>query len=782
MKFVLSLLLCNLLHADEIVKQYVFPNSISKILLSQNNELYVGTTKGLHHLQGAHWTVYHKAGGDRALDKITALTQTADGTIWIGKAGYYGQGIERLSPSNKWFTERLSTANTKLPGNYISDLCPDKDSMLITIQPDRGGVGGAVDLSFDERSSANWLPNIAATSCACTDQICFIGTQSQGIYQFTRQGRQISHLNVTGAVKALVLDRLNRLWIGSDAGLSYYNTISRIPSALLPLPQKAPITALVADEHNLWVGTSQALLQMGLMDSRITIKNEIQNTSDLFFHQTTGSIWIAAGKSLWSSAHIARALSAQDITALTTIASRQGLDRLDFDPQTNAWSVFNGGWVTKVTNFFFGKNRLDMIEPLDSLAASIQQGYWESVSKDPQLFHLIRRAYVSLSSLYSYYKIDPLKDAAKQQEFIQRFGMVLAKFKTILTEIENRLPVKALYKPMPWFGDTGADIRDNDRVLGMHYVSMSVRGLEDLNAELKEVGNTHTKIDRALEFYPTGAASLFTWPWTQTVNKKMVVFNIHGTYAAGSQEYRSDENLLFRQTKYMAQLMANDQNAPVELYSFGWSGVNDNAARIVAGEELANLVRTYFPPNEYADCYIGHSHGGNVILHFAKTIREYRTPYLIVTLATPIRKDFITDNVNYLFQFYTDNDWVQHYGSYELTNRNRLGTGTHTQSARMYFREDLQKLGLFEHNDRFNSVNIYVTKVETTNDYLSGPIQSHSNLKYLIGSLPKIINDLLRYPANNFYVLKIELEKAAHPSVSEIERLKFQINAAKVPS
>lgn len=148
---------------------------------------------------------------------------------------------------------------------------------------------------------------------------------------------------------------------------------------------------------------------------------------------------------------------------------------------------------------------------------------------------------------------------------------------------------------------------------------------------------------------------------------------------------------------------------------------------------------------------------------------------MIVTLGTPIRKDFITDNVNYLFQFYTESDWIQHIGSYEMTLRNSTSTGQHFQSPRMVLREDIEKLGLFAHNDRYNKVKIYAVRVLLNNVDLSGPLQSHTNIKYLIGSLPKVLDTLMKYKPNNHFGLNIDIDETVTLTVDQMENLRYQI-------
>lgn len=462
-------------------------------------------------------------------------------------------------------------------------------------------------------------------------------------------------------------------------------------------------------------------------------------------------------------------LSGDEIAALRVVASRKALTRLDFDSSSKTWSLIDINFLDKVLPFRAKKNRFDLIQPLEDLVQNVGIGYSESVRANKEFYHLIRRAYSSLSSLYSHYKLNPYADLAKHSDFIGRFAQVLIQLKGIVSDIENTIPTARLFKTLPPFGN------ENDRDATFKYLDMGT-GLTELNATLKRIGNTETRIDRAIEFHPITQPQLPGNHFASTSPKKMAVFLIHGTFSAHSKEYSSDDSLLLQQAKHAAQTLANEREAPVEFYSFGWNGHNNDESRMAAGEELANFVRTYFPPEEYQDVYIGHSHGGNVILHFARTLREYHTPFLIVTLGAPMRKDFMTDNLNYLVQFFSETDWVQHYGSYEvMTFRNATSTGNHTQNARMMTRDDIAKLGLFDNNNRYNTVKIYGVKVLFDYNDPKGALKSHFDLKHVLGPLPRIIDTLFSYKPNNAFVLNTKPLSSPDMTAKDSFSLGFQL-------
>lgn len=478
-------------------------------------------------------------------------------------------------------------------------------------------------------------------------------------------------------------------------------------------------------------------------------------------------------------------ISKSDLEALKVIGARQGLARLDYDESSGKWGYFGDskGVIdyirSQASRFWNQKDRTSILKPLENLTNRIEEGYQVSIKEDSELFHQIRRAYSSLTSLYSFYKINPGTNKEKQESFVQRFPKVLDRLKTILENIETLENKGYLYKPMPWFGDEKNSLETSDQCMDFHYIDMNTEHLSTLNNQLKSIGNNSTKIDRAMEFYPTWSKESSSKPALgQILQKKPVIFIVHGTFAADSPEYTSDKNILFQQTKYVAQSIANELNFPVEVYSFGWSGVNDNVERMQAGVELANFVNTYFPQDEFSDVYIGHSHGGNVIFHFTKVLGHKRTPEMVVTLATPIRKDFISHNVNYLFQFYSTVDMVQYAGSYEMTNRSSSNTSHYEQHPRKVNRTDLENMGYFKDNDKYEQVKIYSSEVLLNGSAPSGvmnKVNSHSNLKYLIGTLPVLIQSLMEHPANGEYVLDIKADMERQLSITEMDRLRFKI-------
>ena len=81
--------------------------------------LAVFAPSGMAHAQD--WIVYNPANSELPGSQIYSIAVDADGTIWIGTAGF---GLVSYDGST-WST--YSTSNSELPGNYVNALAIDGD-------------------------------------------------------------------------------------------------------------------------------------------------------------------------------------------------------------------------------------------------------------------------------------------------------------------------------------------------------------------------------------------------------------------------------------------------------------------------------------------------------------------------------------------------------------------------------------------------------------------------------------------------------------------------------
>lgn len=97
------------------------------------------------------------------------------------------------------------------------------------------------------------------------------------------------------------------------------------------------------------------------------------------------------------------------------------------------------------------------------------------------------------------------------------------------------------------------------------------------------------------------------------ININSIVILIHGTFAADADWCKPGG-------KFYNKLKKEAKKINEKLIPFGWSGHLTNNARILAAEELAQVILTYKKDKKII--LIGHSHGGNVI-NLASKMLDY---------------------------------------------------------------------------------------------------------------------------------------------------------------
>lgn len=121
----------------------------------------------------------------------------------------------------------------------------------------------------------------------------------------------------------------------------------------------------------------------------------------------------------------------------------------------------------------------------------------------------------------------------------------------------------------------------------------------------------------------------------QTASLPVVVTLVHGTFARGTAWTQDGSTL----RKTIADAIgADDHGAPPDLTFdvFEWSGRNSHKARIIAGRELAEHIRSLRTRHPHCrHLIVAHSHGGNVALLAHKHLPPELHALGIATLGTP---------------------------------------------------------------------------------------------------------------------------------------------------
>jgi signal transduction histidine kinase/ligand-binding sensor domain-containing protein len=268
-------------------------NSILSLFEDAEGNLWVGTeADGLHVLRGRNFTAL-RDGSDRV---ITAITQTDDGAKWIGSSG---DGLDR------WLTTVTThfSAHSGLLSDIILSLAPGASNDLWVGTPD--GLNHIQGNHIDSLTSADGLPDDFIRSLLSDeDGSLWIGTRrglahlhDHTVTTFTRANGLRSDL-----VGALLQSHSNGdLWIATLDGLSLLHNGAIKTFTNADGLSGNIITALFEDPTgNLWIGTQGNGLTLRTSDGRFTAlhRADFPETIHAIVGDDQGALWFAASRGI----------------------------------------------------------------------------------------------------------------------------------------------------------------------------------------------------------------------------------------------------------------------------------------------------------------------------------------------------------------------------------------------------------------------------------------------------------------------------------------------------
>lgn len=147
--------------------------------------------------------------------------------------------------------------------------------------------------------------------------------------------------------------------------------------------------------------------------------------------------------------------------------------------------------------------------------------------------------------------------------------------------------------------------------------------------------------------------------------KPLSYFVIHGTYGRETKGYYDFNDPLFKNIIAYAADKAEKQQTYIDVYSYEWSGMNDDDARIYAGMLLGYMINSI--KNWYGQHDIfAFSHGVNVGLVASNQLEKFKINEFIA-IAPPVLEDgawfYAPHNITNFFSFFSVHDivrWIGH--------------------------------------------------------------------------------------------------------------------------
>ena len=288
--------------------------------ISQDSKgfLWLGSNNGLHKYDGYELRSYqHERNNLNSLANNSVLKIIPDDNynLWLAT---FGGGLNRLNLNNENFTRFKSTTDSSsLKTNRLWNIHPGGDNKIL-ISSHRGlDIFNTKTLINHRVSHKSEIPiNVAQAGVWSTfkdsNNRLWLATLGRGVYIYNNIDKSVKHIKQTtnnsglihNFVRTITEDTMNNIWIGTDDGISVYNSqksifhhYQHIAGDTSTISGNA-INVIFQDSLGLiWIGTYGQGLNMYNPDSgkftRFNKSNFPPNIINDIFEDSSGNLWFA---------------------------------------------------------------------------------------------------------------------------------------------------------------------------------------------------------------------------------------------------------------------------------------------------------------------------------------------------------------------------------------------------------------------------------------------------------------------------------------------------------
>ena len=348
--------------------QNLTDSDVRTIDFDKNGIAWVGTYEGLFTIQksGSVIKVYNNPDKKLSFGKIKAVFTDKKGSVWIGS---YYNGISFWDESNNNFTNiNQNSGSSSLSYDVVSSIASDSNSIFI------GTEGGGITVLDSKTGNTSKINGVAVNNVKSlylsNSGILWIGTFTEGIAAYdTKSKRFINELinpNLKSILKesgVYVIKRGRKegvLWIGTfGKGLIRYDSNSKTYQLIGNenyydnfLTNNRVRALLIDKKDNLWIGTQSGLNVINLNDfdnntyhiKHYFFDNKLLSGDDILslYQDKYGKIWVgtkAKGLYNYDGSNFNKINIKKDDFEVTSIHS------LSEDDNNNLWMSSNFGII-----------------------------------------------------------------------------------------------------------------------------------------------------------------------------------------------------------------------------------------------------------------------------------------------------------------------------------------------------------------------------------------------------------------------------------------------------
>jgi signal transduction histidine kinase/ligand-binding sensor domain-containing protein len=307
--------------------------TVYAISQSDDGYLWIGTERGLVRFDGFAFTLIQRPLPDSPpIGAVRGLVSDAEGNLWIRLDGphllRYRQGKFEDAVVHYALQEAAFTAMSLDGEGHL--LVWGIESRTVRY---RDGKFQRVETSED-------MDGIAVSVAETSDHRVWLGTRDLGLFRIDQESlSKVSNRFGDRSINALLPANNGGLWIGTDAGIEFWDGNGLVDKGLPSLLMQAQILALTKDhEGNVWVGTNHGLFRM-TPDGAISPDPDSDGDVTTVYEDRDGDIWFGG----------LRAIEKLRDGMFTTYSTAQGLPSesngpVYVDPEGRTWfAPLSGG-------------------------------------------------------------------------------------------------------------------------------------------------------------------------------------------------------------------------------------------------------------------------------------------------------------------------------------------------------------------------------------------------------------------------------------------------------
>ena len=278
-----------------------FPRgAIHAITQTADGYLWIGTEQGLVRFDGVQFRLIHRQSDLGSLGGVLGLAPGQNGDLWIRL-----QNLTLFLYHEGRIYDPLSRAG---PKSTIFSISSGRNGAMIAAHGQQGVYTFSTDrLKGDylkQVAPARGLPRSPVLTVAQTgDGHYWLGTRGGGLFEL-HEGATTQFLKdlPDPKVNCLLPDGEKNLWVGTDSGIALWNGSELSKREAPPELKPYQILALAKDrDRNLWVGTDTGdvfRLNAKGLQALDPGRKEPGFAITAFFEDREGSIWIGSGNGL----------------------------------------------------------------------------------------------------------------------------------------------------------------------------------------------------------------------------------------------------------------------------------------------------------------------------------------------------------------------------------------------------------------------------------------------------------------------------------------------------